>query len=96
MVAHGASREINARDPSPGRGERFTVVGFRPCRGLAKNPANPRLTPWATFFRCSAAKTMIQETRHNTNLGARIKLKIMIESGRRMGLSVTPVESRRS
>jgi len=59
MVAHGASRGINAQKfTSPVRGERIAspAVFFR--RGAAQTASSiiPRLMPWATFLRCSAAR----------------------------------------
>ncbi len=59
MVAHGASRGINAQTfTSPVRGERITspTVFFRRGAAQTASPIIPRLTPWATFLRCSAAR----------------------------------------
>ena len=55
-VAHGVSRGKTARRISPGRGGRFLPSQLSPLRGLHENPTDPRLTPWATICRCSAAK----------------------------------------
>src|SRR5438552_1836273 len=57
-VAHGPSRGCERREAKPRRGER-TAAGtavFRPYGAMPNAIVSyPRLAPWATFFRRSAA-----------------------------------------
>src|SRR6266516_3118714 len=65
VLSHGVASESNPRrEPwdvaqwmrSPGRGDRNKAgTSFAAPRLLPFNVAPPRLAPWATFWRCSAA-----------------------------------------
>jgi len=56
-VAHGASRGKNAIIKSPVKGDRIPAGEnfLSPLRGSDCLYRDPRLAPWATFHRCSAA-----------------------------------------
>ena len=48
---------------------------FRPFRGLRMYNTNPRLTPWANFYRCSAARSRTPHIPLDFNFGISSKAK---------------------
>lgn len=64
-VAHGVSRGTSGQKAQAPEGRKKTLYQaliLSPLRGLVFQQLNPRLTPWATLFRCSAAKTNFENT----------------------------------